>query len=367
MSISTVATIFTAVTATTMQFSYNLPQSRLSVSVNIFWFNSLVFSIGAAVNSLLGITWKQAIYRSPRNRIPWIVSLWIERSPVVFLVLSVASFSIGLVLFAFTLESIYTAISTAVFSAISSVGLGYVSVWIFWERWNYLTPRDQDHVPERQQSVEISMPTTVKAETIRWKPRKDIEKMRERIARQLHAIGETLSLYNRREGNPDAESIHDADTKHPASIPETKQDTTAYTVQVSSTHSKDQWQMRQTAMTPNARFRRAARSVILLQSATRPMPREPLSRPRSDRVYQWRKASILEPIREDSYIVPEQIQSLKLDNLLATQHLTKHAALVRHLHFSPDGNYLATSSWDRTAAIYRVGVCHTAVYLLPQS
>jgi hypothetical protein len=30
-------------------------------AVNSFWFSSLVFSIAAAVNSLLGLTWKQAM------------------------------------------------------------------------------------------------------------------------------------------------------------------------------------------------------------------------------------------------------------------------------------------------------------------
>ena len=61
LNLSTVATFFSAVTATTMQFSFDQTGNPLSDSVNGFWFTSLVFSIGAAVNSLLGVTWKQAM------------------------------------------------------------------------------------------------------------------------------------------------------------------------------------------------------------------------------------------------------------------------------------------------------------------
>lgn len=61
LNLSTVATFFSAVTATTLQFSFNEVGTPLSDSVNGFWFTSLVFSIGAAVNSLLGVTWKQAM------------------------------------------------------------------------------------------------------------------------------------------------------------------------------------------------------------------------------------------------------------------------------------------------------------------
>jgi hypothetical protein len=61
LNLSTVATFFSAVTATTMQFSYELGRTPIANSVNCFWFASLVFSIGAAVNSLLGLTWKQAM------------------------------------------------------------------------------------------------------------------------------------------------------------------------------------------------------------------------------------------------------------------------------------------------------------------
>ncbi|KAG0698098.1 hypothetical protein DFH29DRAFT_878273 [Suillus ampliporus] len=60
LNLSTVATFSSAVTATTLQFSYQLTDGVLEKAVNAFWFSLLVFSIAAAVNSLLGFPWKQA-------------------------------------------------------------------------------------------------------------------------------------------------------------------------------------------------------------------------------------------------------------------------------------------------------------------
>ncbi|TFY80138.1 hypothetical protein EWM64_g3875, partial [Hericium alpestre] len=136
LNLSTVATFFSAVTATTLQYSFDMTGTPLSDSVNAFWFTSMVFSIAAAVNSLLGLTWKQAMYRSPGHRVPWWVLIWIKRSPLVFLVLSVACFSVGLVLFAYSSKQNYVVSTiTTVFTAFSSFGLAAVSTWFASERW----------------------------------------------------------------------------------------------------------------------------------------------------------------------------------------------------------------------------------------
>ena len=60
-NIGTIATFFSGVTATTLQFSVTTTHKPLADAVNSFWFISLVLSIGAAVNSLLGMTWKRAM------------------------------------------------------------------------------------------------------------------------------------------------------------------------------------------------------------------------------------------------------------------------------------------------------------------
>lgn len=46
----------------------------------------------------------------------------------------------------------------------------------------------------------------------------------------------------------------------------------------------------------------------------------------------------------------------RLKQLTPTQYLGgEHQALVKHLQFSPNGNFLATCSWDRTTIIWKVG------------
>ncbi|KAJ3554822.1 hypothetical protein NM688_g2905 [Phlebia brevispora] len=44
----------------------------------------------------------------------------------------------------------------------------------------------------------------------------------------------------------------------------------------------------------------------------------------------------------------------KLRRMEISQDVAAHVALVRHIQFSPDGKFLATSSWDRTSMIFRV-------------
>lgn len=62
LTMSTVATFFSAVTATTLQTSFGVQiQSSILPIVNTLWFCSLVLSIGAALNSLVVVTWKQTV------------------------------------------------------------------------------------------------------------------------------------------------------------------------------------------------------------------------------------------------------------------------------------------------------------------
>ncbi len=53
-------------------------------------------------NERLGSLLTVFLSRSPGHHVPWWVLIWLKRSPLVFLVLSVACFSIGLVLFTYS-------------------------------------------------------------------------------------------------------------------------------------------------------------------------------------------------------------------------------------------------------------------------
>ena len=60
VNITTIATFFSSVTATTLQMSISFTHSTLWDVVNFFWFISLVFSVSSGVSSLLGMTWRKS-------------------------------------------------------------------------------------------------------------------------------------------------------------------------------------------------------------------------------------------------------------------------------------------------------------------
>jgi len=60
-NLSTISIFFSGVTATTAQFSYARNALTLDWVTNLLFFGSLVLSISAAINSLLGLTWKHAV------------------------------------------------------------------------------------------------------------------------------------------------------------------------------------------------------------------------------------------------------------------------------------------------------------------
>ncbi|RDB15572.1 hypothetical protein Hypma_004124 [Hypsizygus marmoreus] len=97
LNMSTVATFFSAVTATTLQMSIGIePRTNILSIVNTFWFCSLVLSIGAALGSLLHVSWKHATYGSRGQQLPIWMSVWIHASAPVFLAVSIVCFIAGL-------------------------------------------------------------------------------------------------------------------------------------------------------------------------------------------------------------------------------------------------------------------------------
>ena len=117
MNITTIATFFSSVTATTLQMSISDSPSGLLNVVNLFWFLSLVFSVSSGVSSLLGMTWRKssmwAVYCSDRMHSlmdlvryhtiipPWLIKLWLDKAPMIFLIVSALMFIVGLNLFAY--------------------------------------------------------------------------------------------------------------------------------------------------------------------------------------------------------------------------------------------------------------------------
>lgn len=115
-----------------------------------------------------------------------------------------------------------------------------------------------------------------------------------------------------------------------------------------------------------ARFVQAIRSVIIAQQGPSGVPRTTPSIFSPEGVRQEELLGLIRSSRV-ARLTP------KLRDFAPTQEFAAHQALVRHLQFSPKGNFLATSrlasclgfletisdsvySWDNTSAIFRTGV-----------
>ncbi|PPQ66540.1 hypothetical protein CVT26_009513 [Gymnopilus dilepis] len=392
LNLSTVATFFSAVTATTMQFSYQLDHTGISNSVNCFWFGSLVFSIAAAVNSLLGLTWKQAMYRSPGHRVPWWVLIWIKRSPLVFLVLSVACFSLGLCCFTYASEQArITSHLTTVLTAFTSFGLAAVSAWFASERWAFARHRGQkwlsdvlDEVTDRflhltgvmwlqrwfritkrqfgrlqecliylckvlksgftcktcvaEDDLEANgLPTTM-PQSPNYEPKDPTSPEPGRPSDVTAVISEPST--------PVSPAVPPTPVNSPVNAEFSPPDSPTPTASPSSpSRGKQLW-------------KNAVRNVKMHNAISPISPTFSKPQPVRQRTASSGFTSTDERSRKDSAVTNRARVSntmAKLSELYCTHDLAVHSALVRHMAFSPDGKFMATSSWDKTSIIFRVG------------
>ncbi|TFK73519.1 WD40 repeat-like protein [Pluteus cervinus] len=374
LNLSTVATFFSAVTATTLQFSFDLERSPASDAVNCFWFGSLVFSIAAAVNSLLGLTWKQAMYRSPGHRVPWWVLIWIKRSPLVFLVMSVACFSIGLCCFTYaTSQAPITSMITTIFTTFTSFGLAAVSAWFATERYIFLRHHGEkwlsDVLVEMWNEFRRLPGMAAIGNSIRHLSRQiraarnSVQYLRSRTSSISSHTSSASSMYYESDGN----TLPAPSPASPSVIPTPLSPTTSdhpfglntppTLLSPTLSPSRELWGralrgiQRQTGPSiGNAFFSRPTISS----------PREPERQPTSSSEAppggygEKRRAGGEEPVKA---VLRSRAAALvpKLKILEPAKDLAAHSALVRHLQFSPDGKFLATSSWDKTSIIFRVG------------
>ncbi|KAJ4474338.1 hypothetical protein J3R30DRAFT_3295652 [Lentinula aciculospora] len=385
LNLSTVATFFSAVTATTLQFSFELG-TRTGDAVNSFWFLSLVFSIAAAVNSLLGLTWKQAMYRSPGHRVPWWVLIWIKRSPLIFLVLSVACFSIGLCLFTYASgQSRVTSTITTVFTVFTSFGLAAVSAWFASERWAFTRHRGKKWLGDVLIEVNEKFLQLPGISSITHGLRWSSDWASRRVAsagtkfRRVKSITKSI-ISSEGEKTSDIENgipmtLSPDDARAPASALSRRRPSETGPASplmdspttVSSFGSPSPTNpYTPTSPTPQPvgkqLWKNAFRTVKMSSVISNPIATRSPRRQRttsSSLLPSDRKRMVTEPPIKAT--VRSRVAALvpKLKCLEPTQDVAAHQALVRHLQFSPDGKFLATSSWDRTSVIFRVQVMVT--------
>lgn len=378
-NLSTVATFFSAVTASTLQFSSSSTGTVLADSVNAFWFASLVFSIAASVNSLLGLTWKQAMYRSPGHRVPWWVLIWIKRSPLVFLVMSVACFSSGLMLFTYSShQGRVTSTIITVLTVVTSFGLAAVSAWFMSERWIFVQHSGQkwlgDAISEFGNHI-ADLRVVQAARFVTGWLYGCIAAVFARFKRLVEWVNTTPARQEKHE-LPFFDDPHQPRvSRHPIPPPHYRHNTqdtippllpqdiafsscSDFTERRMSADERSEDSVATGQSHARQRFVNAIRTVIMLQSTQAAGTARPMS-PRRDSA--WETPQLTSPGR----FADPAMQTLRNNRMMANieklkmlgpiQELAAHQALVRHLQFSPNGKYLATSSWDRTSVIFRVG------------
>ncbi|KAG8788488.1 hypothetical protein FRC12_014529 [Ceratobasidium sp. 428] len=457
-NLSTVATFFSGVTATTLQglidsnqFSFDVKGEPLPDLVNALWISSLVFSIASAINSQLAYHWRAAQYRSPRSYVPWWVAIWITRTPLFFLVGSVIAFSAGLCLFTYSSgQSRAVSVVITTFTVVTSSALLCVGLWFASERWTYARTKGKrwlldildEHsqkagkvtgvtpatraasmgvkraasvgVKRTQTFVEgIKRSMTDTSRCVTGVTGRMTEAMTSLVNVPRTLVGRSMSALSvmiegasdhRDEESQDGTMRTDSPTnymfgtdngsgslgingtsekrklsdigkgvEHTIHEDQPLVVNTLAPVLIASPPSAgassrvldDESALETTPIqttepagpvTPrNARFKAAAKKAMATLKITRPAnPLEPIRSMSSPSVLSESRH------RRDSsehQPNPTRMQGLvpMLRTLRSSQMLGEHVALVKHLQFSPDGQFLATCSWDKTALIWKVG------------
>lgn len=134
LNISTVATFFSGVTATALQYSLGANNTGLEQLVNFSWTSALIFSLASAINSQLGYRWQVAAHSSPDPLVPAWLSRWLSDAPLLLLVLSAVLFTLGLVCFSFSaFGGSFIPITTTIFAGISAFGMLIIGAWVIGE------------------------------------------------------------------------------------------------------------------------------------------------------------------------------------------------------------------------------------------
>lgn len=304
---------------------------------------------------------------------PWWVLIWLKRSPLVFLVLSVSCFSIGLVFFSYSSRQVFffyyiscysssaysvrlqhyvVSTITTVFTAFSSFGLIAVSLWFIFERWVFIRHRGSKWLRDSLDDCWI-----VIAEIF----------SRRQLLSAMGRANDALTrakafLFELARPRPTTEIIPPSDswsslTHAPSSTMRTSQYHPSGSLRTCSpspmatppnpdallpSHNIPEEVMTsgaaQTTAMPvrRARFVQAIRSVIIAQQGPTGIPRALPSIFSPEGLRQEELRGLIRSSRV-ARLAP------MLRDFKPTQEFAAHQALVRHLQFSPNGKFLATS------------------------
>lgn len=375
---------FSAVNATTIQYSYSLPDTLLARWTNLLWILSLVFSIASAINSQIANHWRSAGYRSPQPHVPKLVSLWMTHTPLLLLGSSVFTFSSGLICFSFEVfgHHLFIPLVTSISTSVTMFALITIGLWIAGERYVGSPPHSRQWlVIIISRSFNQALAFSGVPRVVTWFTEPPSSSRRARLAASwgsLH-IGQRLGSFRRyiarifRFRNRDL-------PQRPQLPPLMLPLNSPHNIVLSAGD----------LASPNGALRD---SPPLVASALPPVdpgrlsPTEPhVSRPHVPFTFRSAAAAVLMttvrgrpasfhpptsafdmPVKDDEMTTPERLAHIApiARGLRLKRGPRNHTAFVRHLQFSPDGRYLSTCSWDRTIIIWRIHPSFEVYKVLP--
>ncbi|EDR03737.1 G-protein beta WD-40 repeat [Laccaria bicolor S238N-H82] len=310
-----------------MQFSYQLEHNTVSDAVHSMWFASMVFSIATAVNSLLRLTWKQAM--------PMLAAHQGIRCPA-------ACFSIGLCCFAYASHQSFITATLAT-KWLSDVLIESIEQFVQTPvvGWIQMVIKFLSHNIEKTWAVLLSL--------YKW-------------LRNIFS----LSKLNNEGNNLEANGVPTTSNSSPNHLPSHLEPSNPIKLGMSSISLPELTEsLKPTHIIPP--------SAPLNPPIEKDSP-SPEASPISPRKQLWQKA--FQNMKMQNHLttssgypgpydrkkaIIESVTALKswistlvpkLAALEATQDLAEHNTLVHHLEFSPDGRFLASSSWDKTSTFF---------------
>ncbi|THH03047.1 hypothetical protein EW145_g6574 [Phellinidium pouzarii] len=133
---TTIATFFSAVTATALQMSYQDNANSIAIATNALLLSSIVLSVASAISSLLTMAWHGSVVRQPEQILPGWADAWLKKWPIVSLSISGSLFFGALCCFVVsTSQHLVTRLLTYTFVSFNAICLICLTIWITFEEW----------------------------------------------------------------------------------------------------------------------------------------------------------------------------------------------------------------------------------------
>lgn len=266
-----------------------------------------------------------------------------------------------------------TSLLTSIFTAFTSFGLAAVSAWFASERWIFLRHRGTKWLSDaliewRERAyqwriVQIFMTGLRATGRPFQKAHKSMQQFASRTVGKVYAHSNASTESNDLEANTlpiHTHDVHNYSVEPPANIRRTsdleKTREPPKSLSLPSSPTEKDHPSSPTAPSPGKQlWRNAIRSVKMRSAVSSPLGMSVIGSPREPRRQRTTSSTLVAtPVGGKRAIMEEPVRLLrsrvadlipKLKDLETTQDVAAHQALVKHLQFSPDGRFLATSRY----------------------